>query len=222
MTKPVVGSEYYDLQKRAKEAEWYETPVWAAERILDYEIMPDRVLDPCAGRGVLGNALIAKGYYPRNIAEIDLNRWPGQPGRVCAPIDFLSQTIRDELFPITAGWAGHDFGVMMNPPFSKTCEFVQQCFDLGARKIIMFQRFNFLESATRAEFFQELPPARIWLCGDRAHSWRGDMPEEDMIDEKGELVKGKKGRSSPTAHCWMVWERGHRGNMAVHHLYRER
>lgn len=209
-----------DFTAACKEAEFYETPSWAAERILDFEIMPQRVIDPCAGRAVLGNALIAKGYYPRNIAEIDLNRWPGQPDRVAAPINFLDPNIRDELQPLCAGWAGKDFGVMMNPPFSLTCEFVHQCFELGARKILMFQRFNFLESGVRAEFFRDLPPARIWLCGDRATSWRGDMPEEDIIDEDGTITKGRKGRSSPTAHCWMTWERGHRGNMAIHHIYK--
>ena len=47
------------------------------------------------------------------------------------------------------------------------------------------------------------------------------MPEEDMIGPDDKIIKGKKGRSSPTAHAWFVWERGHRGTMSFHHLYKE-
>lgn len=205
-----------------KQFEFYETPKWAAERILDVELLTDSVLDPCAGRGVLGDALIAKGYDRKMIAEIDLNAWPDQAPRVATPIDFLDEQIRDELHPLCHDWAGKDFSVIMNPPFSKACEFVSQALELGARKVLMFQRFSFLESTARRGFFDELPPARIWLCGERAHCWRGDMPEEDILDENGELiVKGKKGRSSPTAHAWFVWERGHTGASQVQRLYKE-
>lgn len=218
-------SAHESFVQRCKEAEWYETPVWAAERILDVELLTPRVLDPCAGRGVLGDALIAKGYDPLEVVEIDLNRWPGQSRRVTTPIDFLCPTIREELLPLIDephSWKGREFSVMMNPPFSKACEFVDHAFDLGARKVLMFQRFSFLESASRRKFFERRPPARVWLCGDRALCWRGDVPEEDVLDDTGKvIIKGKKGRSTPTAHAWFVWEAHHAGAMQVHHLYRD-
>lgn len=197
-----------------KEAEFYETPEWAANAILDVEIMTPKVIDPCAGRGVLGKAAYLSGY--EKILELDLNKWPGQPSLVIPNVDWLGKSIKTDI--IKDDWL--DATVFMNPPFSKACEFVERAFELKARKILMFQRLSFLESSARRQFFQTRPPARIWLCGDRAHCWRGDMPDEDTTDEDGKLIKGKKGRSSPTAHAWFVWERGHRGTMNMHHLYK--
>lgn len=209
------------LAALAKKAEWYETPVWAAERVLDVELLTPLVVDPCAGRGVLGNALIAKGYDPQNIIETDLNEWPGQESRVIAPIDFLGAGYHQRILPMIAG-ERRDFSVMMNPPFSHATEFVERSLAMGARKILMFQRFSFLESSARRDFWDKYPPARIWLCGDRANCWRGDVPDEDILDEGGEIItKGKKGRSTPTAHAWFVWERDQPGSMTVCRLYKE-
>ena len=204
-----------EFTEACKAAEFYETPEWAVQRILDVELMSPKIIDPCAGRGVLGTACYKAGY--QDILEVDLNHWPGASPSVKPGIDWLTdlELHRD----IIAHW--RDATVLMNPPFSKACEFVEKSFELGARKVVMFQRFSFLESVSRRGFFENKPPARIWLCGERAHCWRGDMPEEDVMGEDGKIIKGKKGRSSPTAHAWFVWERGHRGTMTIHHLYKD-
>jgi len=205
-----------EFTEQCKKAEFFETPTWVADRILDVEVMTSKVIDPCAGRGILGGAAHRAGY--NQILEADLNKWPGQNHTIRPNINWLkNEGFAEE---VRAKWS--DATVFMNPPFSLTCDFIDRSFELGARKIIMFQRLSFLESTTRREFFQRRPPARIWLCGDRATCFRGDMPEEDMWDEEGNLVKGKKGRSSPTAHAWFVWERDHRGTMSFHHLYKEK
>lgn len=200
-----------EFTQSCKDAEFFETPDWVVERILDVELMTPVIVDPCAGRGVLGRAARARGY---RTVETDLNDWPGQPDSVLRPMDFLKLS--------RAGLVGNgEFSVLMNPPFSLAVEFVQHSLELGARKVVMFQRLAFLESSRRREFFEELPPARIWLCGDRATCWRGDIPEEDVVDAAGEvLFKGKKGRSAPTPHAFYVWEAGHVGSMNLHHLYR--
>ncbi|MBV6635508.1 MAG: hypothetical protein KI788_06360 [Mameliella sp.] len=209
--------KHAELTARAKEAEWYESPDWAAERILDVELMTPAVVDPCAGRGVLGAAARGHGY---RVHEFDLNDWPGRPESVQPDVDFLGLSARREVLgPIEGG----EFTVFMNPPFSLTIEFIRRSLDFGARKIVMFQRLAFLESATRRGFFNKLPPARVWICGDRAVSWRGDIPEEDIRDADGQVIcKGRAGRSTPTPHAWFIWERGHRGNMSMHHLYKEK
>lgn len=209
-----------EFTKACKDAEFFETPKWAADRILDFELLTDNVLDPCAGRGVLGQALQDAGYVTH---ESDLNAWPDRRQGVLTGQNFIGDwdTVSDQWGHLNNIPGG--FSVVMNPPFSKTTEFISRSLEMGARKVLMFQRLAFLESYSRSEFFKELPPARIWLCGDRATCWRGDMPEEDIVGEDGEvLMKGKKGRSSPTPHAWFVWERGHNGIMAQHHLYKER
>lgn len=205
--------DHKTFTERCIEAEFHETPLWAAERVLDVEILTPQVLDPCAGNGVLGLALRNKGYRPHNLKETDLHNWPDQPEWIWSGRDFLS-----EHYTPPYG----EFSVMMNPPFSKAVQFLEKSLELGARKVIMFQRFSFMESGGRRAFWDDKPPSRVWLCGDRAQCWRADVPEEDQVDENGEKIKGRRGRSSSTAHAWFVWERDHRvGAPTIHRLYRE-
>lgn len=200
------------LTEKAKEAEFFESPEWAVDQILNVEILTPMVLDPCAGRGVIGDALMRAGY--KGPIELDLNEWPGQPGRIRNGVDFLG------VGPYLGHTMGGDFSVIMNPPFSLACEFVKKSFEIGARKVLMFQRLAFLESAGRREFFEKTPPARVWTCGSRATCWRGDIPEEDIVVD-GKTIKGKKGRSASTPHAWFVWERGHRGAMVTSSIYKD-
>lgn len=205
-----------EFTKACKEAEFFETDEWAARGIFKAELMTPKIIDPCAGRGVLGSAARQAGYS--DLLEVDLNHWPGAACTIKPGINWL--TDKELHRDIRQNWT--DATVLMNPPFSKACEFVEMAQKLGARKIVMFQRLSFLESSVRRPFFRDNPPARVWLCGDRALCWRGDVPAEDILNEKGEVeVKGKKGRSTPTAHAWFVWERAHRGVMTISHIYKD-
>lgn len=208
-----------EFTRKCKEAEFFETDPWVARRILDVELMTHRVLDPCAGRGILGQAAFSKGY---DVTEFDLHDWPDKlPGaHIRAGFDYLA-SLGAVLHEVRTHVSG-EFTVFMNPPFSKTVAFVERSMALGARKIILFQRLAFLESSGRRDFFERHCPARIWLCGDRATCWRGDVPAVDVLrEEDGEMIKGRKGRSAPTPHAFFVWERGHRGAGAIHHLYKD-
>lgn len=207
------------LRELAKEAEWYETPDWAADAVLRSELLTPDVVDPCAGRGVLGAAARRAGYITH---EFDLNDWPGaRPAgaNIKSGVDFLRAPTPMVLETLRKKPQG--FTVMMNPPFSLACHFVDRSFQLGARKVLMFQRFSFLESRKRREFYIRRPPARIWLCGDRATCWRGDVPEEDIEGPDGKVVRGRKGRSVPTAHAWFVWERDHKGAEVVSRIWKD-
>ncbi len=185
-----------DLEQLAKALEAYETPRWAAERILDVELLTRNVVDPCVGRGVLAEAAKARGY------------------------DVISQDVYDWGYAdlsLLVDWTGHDslpshlyeedFTVFLNPPFSLTCDFVRKCFQYGARKVVCFQRFSWFESQERRAFFEKFPPSRIWLCGDRATCWRFDLDPESA--------------NTPTAHAWFVWERGHKGSTVTSHIWKK-
>lgn len=178
----------------ALEAEAYETPQWAVEAILDREILTKNVFDPCAGTGVLMEAALKAGYNPTGIDKHD---W-GYP--------YIQR--RDFLKEAPAGIFAFDCTVLMNPPFSLAVDFVLRCIDLGARKIVCFQRFAWWESAGRKEFWQKNPPNRVYICGNRASCWRFDIPEEER----------KSGTT--TAHAWFVWERGHPPGTVLGHIYK--
>lgn len=185
--------EYEDLKRLAIDLEHYETDEWAIDRILEKEIFNLFVLDPCAGNGIMTKKALEKGYsvFPTDIHDWGFNLYKVQ--------DFLK--MKEKPF------FENDFTVFMNPPFSLATQFVEKAFELGARKIVMFQRWAFRESQSRREFFEKYPLARLYLCGDRAVCWRHDLP----TNEKGKRYDPKTGKilgSAPTAHGFFIWERG--------------
>ena len=175
----------------AKQAECFETPEWAAKAILDVEIFTQNVVDPCCGAGVLSKAAKKAGY---GVVAFDLHDWGHHPGG----IDFLED--------VRGTYSVEGATVFMNPPFSLAVEFVERCFELGARKVVAFQRFAWWESQKRTDFWAKYPPNRIYVCADRASCWRIDIPPEE------------RNSGTPTAHAWFVWEKGNPAGTIVGRL----
>lgn len=184
--------EYQELKALAIKLEAFETPEWAVNRVLEREILTKDVVDPCVGRGVLAIAAARAGY---DTIRYDIHDWG------CA------YTSVEDFLDISPDRFGGNFTVLMNPPFSLATQFVEKSLELGARKIVMFQRWAFKESAKRRPFFEKYPMARQYLLCDRAECWRFDLP----VNAKGKHYDpetGKEMSSTPTAHGWFVWERG--------------
>lgn len=176
-----------NLRELCEKYEHYETDQWAAEAILEVEMLTRTVVDPCCGTGVLTKAARSTGA---DALPYDIHDWGFEGTRIN---DWLQR----------APFSLHNTTVFMNPPYSKAREFVEAAILYGARKIITFQRFAWYESGRRRNFWDGAPPNRIYVCGDRATCWRHDVPPEDRLDENG------REKSSPTANAWYVWERGH-------------
>ena len=186
--KPAPG--FADLADQAAAAEAWETPEWAARSILDVELMTPAVIDPCCGTGPLTKVAQSRGHA--GVLAMDLYDW-GFEGR--SGVDWLTL----DRAGLPERFRAEAFTVFMNPPFSLACEFVDHARALGARKIICFQRQAWRESQDRRDWWEQNPPARKWVCGDRAHTWLFHIPPENR----------KGGRFMPAA--WFVWERGHKG-----------
>jgi hypothetical protein len=185
MNEALLPWPFLDRKADAIQAEAFETPAWAAEAILDVELLTPLVLDPCCGHGTLTKAALARGY---SCFAQDLYDWGyGKAGK-----DFLAC----DLARAIAG-DPRELTVFMNPPFSLAVEFVRQALIFDVRKIVCFQRFAWWESRERDPFWRAHPPNRIHICASRANCWRFDIPPEAR----------KSG--TPTAHAWFVWERGH-------------
>lgn len=172
--------------------EHFITPEWAARAILDVEPLDELVVDPCCGTGVLANVAFDLARWTHCI---DIRDW-GYPYQHDT-LNFLQ--LRDPWF------SAHRFTIFMNPPFSLACEFVDKSFEIGASKVICFQRFAWWEAQKRREFWQRRPPNRVWICGDRAVCWRHDLPQ-DADGNRYDPETGRKLSSAPTAHAWFVWD----------------
>lgn len=177
-----------------KDLEHFETPEWAAKAILRKEILTSLVIDPCCGIGILADAALSEGY--KDVFAWDIYDWGYE--RQCAVSDFLVDGDGSEI--------EEEFTIFMNPPFSLACQFVERSFEIGARKVICFQRFAWWESARRRDFWEKFPPNRVYICADRADCWRHDIP------------KDLRGSGTPTAHAWFVWESGHPPGTLLGHV----
>ncbi len=182
------------LTDLCKRLEHFETPEWAAKAILKKELLTVDVLDPCAGAGVLSRVANDAGY---EVFSTDIYDWGFELDQV---VDFMD---------FKYGQTGlENYSVFMNPPFSLATQFVEKSIELGARKIVSFQRFAWWESNKRKDFWRAHPPNRVYICGDRADCWRHDIPQEG------------RGSSSPTAHAWFVWEPAHPQGTILGHIYK--
>lgn len=201
-----------ELQQLSEDLEHFETDPWAPRALLKKELLTYRVIDPCVGGGVLTKALLEADY---DVHTCDIHDWRN-PRNLEFGIDHLG-----DYLDLPADFAARikDATIFMNPPFSKAEEFVMKSIEYGARKIVCFNRFSWWESQDRRTFWQELPPNRIYICGDRAHCWRHDLPR----DEKGnrfDPVTGKKLAGTPTAHAFFIWERGQPAGTLMGHIYK--
>lgn len=203
------------LRQRAETLEAFETDGWAAAAILRHELLTPIVIDPNCGTGVLTNVARAEGY---TVHTADIYDWSKH--LPCeAPQHIGDWTNRMEPWPFRIKGK---FSVFMNPPFKLACEFVDRALELDAYKILCFQRWAWVESVERDEWWQKNPPARIWRCRERASCYRFDIPATcPEPDDCPNLMAKKRPREdiscreclsgSTQAHAWFVWERGHKG-----------
>lgn len=188
-----------EFTRLTDELEALETPIWAADAVLDREICTRRVIDPNCGTGVLADAAIEHGY---EVHANDIFDWGYH--HQTHNYDFLSEHAAHHLGGLIKGST-----VFLNPPFKLSCDFFEQCRRLGARKIIMFQNFTFLTSIGRKEFWKKYPASKVYVFAERATTWRFDVPENK-----------RKGTSTKTF-AFFVWDGFNTARApAIHLLYK--
>jgi len=204
-----------DFINKCKKLEHFVTQPWAVEAVLEKELLTKNVFDPCVGSGVIAEIACRQGY---NVFSSDIHDWGYEKLNILN--DFLEIT--------ESPFSKKEFTVVMNPPFSKAEDFVKKCFELGARKVLCYQRFSWYEGSyesgkKRGKFWEKYRPTRIWLCGERASCWRYDL-YKSRDKESGNIYDydGRKLSESSTAHAWFVWERGHLPVANCGHIFKSK
>lgn len=188
----IAGMSFADADAFAKAAECVEIDAWAVRAILRAEILTPIVIDPCCGPGIMAEIAAAAAY---NVRATDFHDWGYGEIR---DVSFL-----DPAYPIPV--RGHT--VLMNPPFSLACEFIDAARARGARKVVCFQRAAFWESDERKDWWPKNLPQRFYACGDRAECWRVTIPADD--------------RKHPgyQPHGFYVWEEGQPAGPIMGHIW---
>lgn len=169
--------------------DFYATPAEAVRGFLaaEREFLPRRLWEPACGDGAIVLPLRAAGYDVQASDLVDR----GCPDSVSRE-DFLMPFA----VPMDIG------GIVTNPPFKLAAEFVDRALTI-APYVAMLLRLSFLESATRKDWFQAGPLARVHISSRR-------MP---MMHRDG--WEGPQA-SSAIAFAWFVWDRRHIGRPELH------
>lgn len=129
-------------------ADFYPTPEWATNALLENEKFDGDVWECACGDGAMSEIIKSRGYrvYSSDLYE----RGYGESG-----IDFLSSNQKFD-------------NIITNPPFHSAEQFVSSCIRNANKKFALLLRLAFLESARRqTQIFNLLPPTRVWVFSER-------------------------------------------------------
>lgn len=90
--------------------------------------------------------------------------------------------------------------IITNPPYSYADDFVYKALDTieDGHLVAMYLKINFLSSGKRYELFTKYPPKMIYIMSKRI-----------SCAKNGDFEKYKNGAVD---YCWIIWEKGYKGN----------
>lgn len=174
------GSSRTSTKRQA--LDFFVTPGWATEALLEREVFPGKVWEPACGDGAISRLFVAAGYRVRS-TDLAVRRFSPSGG-----VDFLAQD--------TAPGVG---SIVTNPPFARWTEFAAHALRLGVRKVALLSKVTSLEGIGRQRLFAEHPPSRVWVFARRVNMHAGDKVGDGPAEIQG------------IAFSWFVWERHHTG-----------
>lgn len=128
--------------------DFYPTPSWATQVLVDNEQFDGEIWEPACGDGAMSKVLESNGH---KVISSDLHdRGFGEGG-----VDFLTSSRRAP-------------NIITNPPFHSAEEFVHVGLRSAERKFALLLRLAFLESAGRQKnIFSVCPPKTVWVFSER-------------------------------------------------------
>jgi hypothetical protein len=164
------------------ENDYYPTPSWCVDRLLDVLPIKDgNWLEPAAGDGAIIRAVGAHKTFMPTWTAVELqDRFKSvleasvDPSRVHIE-SFLDAPLSKE----------YDV-VITNPPFSKALEFIKKSIELEPEYVCMLLRLNFMGSGERSDFLRKYTPD-IYV-----------IPNRPSFNGKG---------TDSIEYAWFVWDR---------------
>ena len=132
--------------------DFYETPIWCTDKILEKVYFEWQILEPCCWAWAISKILEKKWY---NVISYDIREDDGVYWKWW--IDFLN-----------CKYAEVD-NIMTNPPFCKAQEIIEKSLNIVKKwwKVVMFLKLQFLEASERYNFFKDTPLKIIWVHSKR-------------------------------------------------------
>ena len=171
--------------------DFYATPVKATEALLDtlnnLNInLPNLILEPSIGNGLLANVLINKGHSVIGYDIVDR----GFPNTIIK--DFMAVNERPE----------ENIAIIANYPYKYILEHTKHSLDLlrDGEYLCSLAKIQFLETKSRRELFDESPMKYVCVFSERVKC----------------LANGKETEgSSAVCYCWYIWKKGFSGRPEI-------
>jgi hypothetical protein len=166
--------------------DFYQTPAYATEALLEREEFPGLTWEPACGKGAISEVLIKHGLDVYSTDIVDYSY--GEHVR-----DFLVYDL-DE--------AGVD-NIITNPPFKQAQKFVEAALVVtrpAEGKVAMLLKLQFLEGAGRKRLLENSPLKRVYVFSKRITFHR---------DETATLGSGFM------AFAWFVWDWKYMGEPTI-------
>jgi hypothetical protein len=129
--------------------DYYVTPAWGTQALIDNFCLFDTILEPCCGNGAMSEVLKKTG---EKVVSQDL-RPRGYPG--ARAVDFLKSRKR---YP----------NIVTNPPFSIAEDILDHALKLADDSVCLLLRTAFLESGRRYKrFFVDKKPSLVLIFSKR-------------------------------------------------------
>lgn len=163
-----------------RELDFYPTPSWCVDRLLDAVAVPgSHYLEPCSGTRSICSAVDAwrerEGSGPARWTTVDIN--PIHMPNHCADFVCMGGPLGDRMFD----------AVITNPPYSLALDFVQQSLRHSSF-VAALLRLNWLASA------------------ERQHWLRRHTPDVFVLPDRPSFTED--GQTDATDYAWMVWRNG--------------
>lgn len=169
--------------------DFYETPEWCLDALVESEPLVGPYFDPCCGNGAIvrffdemGETVSGADIDPELVAECgDLN---------VSVADFFEGRVPED----------HQKTIVMNPPYKDAANFIRCALTISppGRKVAALLRLNFLGSSrSRLDLFDRNSELRAVHVLARRPSFTGDS------------------RTDACEYCWMIWESGYQGSALI-------
>lgn len=141
-------------RKRDDWIDFYQTPTWAIEKLLEKETFTKYILEPCSWAWAISQVLERRWY------------------------EVLSQDIRRDEWVYWSKWV--DFfdcikmwsvDIITNPPYKYAQEFIEKALKITDWKVVMLLKLSFLESVWRYDFFKSTPLKKVYVFCKRVNMY---------------------------------------------------
>ena len=140
-------------RKRNDGIDFYQTPTWAVEKLLEKEKFQGSILEPCSGAGAISKVLENHSY---NVISSDIRKDDNVYGSKGIDIFCIKDKYNN---------------VITNPPYFCAKDVIIKSLEIANCKVAMLLKLSFLESTSRYDFFKNTPLKKVYVFCKRVQMY---------------------------------------------------